>query len=197
MTPVTERPLVKRVAVFCGANVGKSPEYCVAAGALGKALSQRNLTVVYGGTKRGVMRSLADAVVDSGGTLHGVVSEALVLKGQCYDRASILDAVETRSLRKSRMAELADAFIALPGGLGTLEEIIEMWVDAQFDGHTKPLGLLNTNGFYNPLMAFLQHMVSEQFLPASHLQMVALSDSPGQLIEAMLSAESIKTEKWI
>ena len=189
--------MIRRVAIFCGSNVGKSPEYGAAAAVLGKALSQRDITVVYGGTKRGVMGSLADAVVESGGTLHGVVSKALVLKGHSYERASILDAVETRSLRKSRMAELADAFIALPGGLGTLEEIIEMWVDAQFNGHTKPLGLLNTNGFYDPLMAFLQHMVSEQFLPANHLQMVTLSDSPHHLIEAMLSAQPIKTEKWI
>lgn len=187
----------KHVAVFCGSNVGKSPEYRMAGAALGRALAEKEFTVVFGGTKRGIMGSLADAVIENGGTLHGVVNKTLVLKGHSYENASILDVVESRSLRKLRMAELADAFIALPGGLGTVEEIMEMWVDAQFNGHTKALGLLNTRGFYDPLMAFLEHMVAEKFLPVNHLQMIALSECPSELIEEMLKAESILTEKWI
>ena len=144
-----------KLAVFCGSNSGRTQIYRDAAAALGVALADQGIRLVFGGTNKGLMKVLADAVLGAGGTAHGIIPRALVDKGQQYPGLMETEIVETRSLRKLRMAAIADGFVALPGGVGTIEELLEMWVDAQFDGHSKPIGLYNVAGFFDHLLRFI------------------------------------------
>jgi uncharacterized protein (TIGR00730 family) len=136
-------------------------------------------------------------VVAGGGVAHGVIPAALVDKGQQYAHLSRADIVETRSQRKRRMAEIADGFIAMPGGVGTLEELLEMWVDAQLDGHGKPLGLLNVGGFFDGLLTFIGTMIEERFLPSQHRDMIIAVPDPDDLLDAFSSFAPVTTSKWM
>jgi uncharacterized protein (TIGR00730 family) len=186
-----------RIAVFCGSNFGASDIYRDGAAALGRALARRGIELVFGGTNKGLMKTLADTVRERGGTAHGIVPRALIDKGQQYPDLSRLEIVATRSQRKRRMAEVADGFIAMPGGVGTVEELFEMWVDAQFDGHHKPLGLLNVGGFFDGLMSFVDTMIDQRFLPSAHGSMIIAKSDPEALLDAFESFVPVTTSKWM
>ena len=186
-----------KIAVFCGSNLGRGPGYGASAQALGEALAARRIELVFGGTNKGLMKIVADAVVAGGGQVHGVIPRALFDKGQQYPDLGRAEIVETRSLRKRRMAEIADAFVAMPGGLGTLEELLEMWVDAQLDGHAKPLGLLNVGGFFDGLLAFVDTMIEEAFLPRQHRAMIIADEDPNRLLDAFRSFAPVTASKWM
>jgi uncharacterized protein (TIGR00730 family) len=186
-----------RLAVFCGSNSGRTEIYRNAAAALGAALADQKIQLVFGGTNKGLMKVLADAVLGAGGTAHGIITRALVDKGQQYPGLTEAEIVETRSLRKLRMAAIADGFIALPGGVGTIEELLEMWVDAQFDGHNKPIGLYNVAGFFDDLLRFIDHMVAEVFLPPQQRDMIIVQSDPHALLAALRTFTPVTTPKWM
>jgi uncharacterized protein (TIGR00730 family) len=186
-----------RIAVFCGSNFGARDAYRTGAEQLGRQLALERIELVFGGTGRGIMGVLAAAALAEGGRVHGVATQAFEKKGHLCPGLTSLEVLETRSLRKLRMAELADGFIGLPGGLGTVEEMLEMWVDAQFNGHIKPLGLLNTEGFYDLFLRFVDHMAAEAFLPALQRGMVIVESDPARLLEAMRGFQPITTPKWM
>ncbi len=166
------------VCVFCGANAGTDPAYTEAAKALGRALAERHLTLVYGGGAVGLMGLVADAALAAGGEVIGIIPQSLMDKEIGHKSLTRLEVVDGMHARKARMAELSDAFIALPGGLGTLEELFEVWTWGQLGYHGKPLGLLEVNGFYSKLTAFLDHIVGEGFVRAPHRDMLQVSESP-------------------
>jgi uncharacterized protein (TIGR00730 family) len=186
-----------KVAVFCGSNFGKSGIYRDAAEALGRALAEQRIELVFGGTNKGLMKVIADAVTADGGTTHGIVPRALVDKGQQYPCLTHAEIVETRSARKRRMADLADGFIAMPGGVGTVEELFEMWADAQLDGHRKAIGLLNVGGFFDGLMTFIDTMIEEAFLPPQHRNMVSIDADPRVLLAGFREFVPVTTPKWM
>jgi uncharacterized protein (TIGR00730 family) len=188
---------MKKVAVFCGSNFGKSDIYRDAATALGRAFAGRGIALVYGGTNKGLMKIVADALLDGGGEAHGVIPRALVDKGQQYDRLTTVEIVATRSVRKLRMAEMSDGFIAMPGGIGTVEELFEMWVDAQFEGHRKPIGLYNVGGFYEDLLRFVRTMIAQEFLPPQQSDMLIVESDPAALLERMARFTPVTVSKWM
>lgn len=187
---------IARVAVYCGSNFGQGEAYRNAAVALGRELAVRGIGLVYGGTMKGLMGVVADAFLDAGGSAHGVITQRLFDKGQLHPRLTVHETVAAMGLRKARMLELADACIALPGGIGTLEELMEAWTLNQLGDIDKPVGLLDVDGFYEPLIAFVDRMVERGFLPAAHRVSLATSADPGTLIDALAVAEPITAPKW-
>ncbi|MFA6044137.1 MAG: TIGR00730 family Rossman fold protein [Phycisphaerales bacterium] len=159
---------ISRICVFCGASHGGRPEYTMAAFALGRAIAARGMTLVYGGGRAGLMGAVADAALAAGGKAIGVITTLLKDRELGHTGLTELTIVETMHERKQMMADLADAFIALPGGLGTLDEVFEILAWAQLGIHSKPVGLLNTLGYYEPLMAFLDQADREKFLRLNH-----------------------------
>jgi uncharacterized protein (TIGR00730 family) len=188
---------MKNIAVFCGSNVGKSDIYRDAALSLGRAFAVQKIGLVYGGTNKGLMKIVAEALLENGGEAHGFIPQSLVEKGQRYERLTTTEVVATRSLRKIRMAEVSDGFIAMPGGIGTIEELFEMWVDAQFDGHKKPIGLYNVDGFYDGLLHFVQTMIDQGFVPPQQKDMVIVDSDPEKLIASMRTYTPITIPKWM
>lgn len=186
-----------KFAVFCGSNSGHSDAYREAAAVLGREFASQDIGLVFGGTTRGLMKVVADAVADEGGVLHGIIPDILAKRGQQYENLTVSEVVDTRAERKLRMAAVADGFIAMPGGLGTLEELFEMWVNAQFEGHHKPLGLYNVNGFYSQMLEFLDTMVSEGFLPAEQRHMLIVASEPKSLLDKMQNYRPINVSKWM
>jgi uncharacterized protein (TIGR00730 family) len=187
---------IARVVVFCGSNVGQGDAFRRAAVALGRELAARDIGLVFGGTMKGLMGVLADAVLDAGGRAHGVITQRLFDKGQLHGRLSAHEIVAAMGLRKARMLELADACIALPGGIGTVEEFMEAWTLNQLGDIDKPVGLLDVDGFYQPFLAFVDRMVDCGFLPAAHRPSLAVSTEPGALIDALAAALPITAPKW-
>lgn len=186
-----------RVAVFCGSNFGKSDIYRESAVELGRALAARGNVLVFGGTSKGLMKVVADAALDAGGEIHGVIPRNLVEKGQQHPKLTIADVVADRAVRKVRMAEVADAFIAMPGGIGTIEELFDMWVDAQFDGHKKPLGLYNVDGFFDGMLAFIDSMIARGFLPPQQKDMLIVESGPDALLDRFGTFTPITVSKWM
>ena len=180
---------LKSICVYCGSNTGADPAYAEAARAVGAALAQSGVRLVYGGGQVGLMGILADAAIDAGGDVLGVIPDFLHHKEIAHPRVSDMRIVTTMHERKMIMAEAADAFIAMPGGLGTLEELFEMWTWSQLGRHDKPLGLLNINGYWDQMLGFLDHMQGEGFVEARHRAMLACEDTPDALIEALKAAE--------
>ena len=148
---------LKSVCVFCGASPGARPIYHEAAAQLGRHIAERGLTLVYGGGAVGLMGIVANAALEAGGEVHGVIPRALREKEVGHNKLTRLDVVETMHIRKARMAELSDGFIAMSGGIGSFEEIFEIWTWSQLGIHGKPLGFLNIDGFYDALFAFLDN----------------------------------------
>ncbi|MFP5246901.1 MAG: TIGR00730 family Rossman fold protein, partial [Thermoanaerobaculia bacterium] len=159
---------MQRICVFCGSNKGSDPAYLDAARNLGTLFAREGIALVYGGGSVGLMGELADAVLHAGGEVIGVIPHALWAREVGHRGLTDLRIVDTMHERKAMMADLADAFIALPGGLGTLEEIFEIWTWAQLGLHAKPVGFLDVNGFYTPLMQFLERAARERFLRDEH-----------------------------
>ncbi|KJK09091.1 MULTISPECIES: TIGR00730 family Rossman fold protein [Pseudomonas] len=188
---------VRSVCVFCGASAGVNPAYREAAIALGQTIAQRGLTLVYGGGAVGLMGIVADAAMAAGGEVIGIIPEALKNAEVGHTGLTRLEVVDGMHARKARMAELSDAFVALPGGLGTLEELFEVWTWGQLGYHAKPLGLLDVNGFYSKLGSFLDHVVEEGFVRPQHRAMLQLADAPGELLDAMDSFQAPVAPKWV
>ncbi len=174
---------MKRICVFCGSSPGARQEYVQAARELGQVLTKRNIGLVYGGARVGVMGELASAVLKNGGEVIGVIPQDLVEKEVAFTELADLRVVGSMHERKALMAELADAFIALPGGLGTIEEFFEVLTWAQLGMHHKPCGLLNICQYYDNLMTFLDQAVAEQFIEAEHRSMLLIDESPDALLD--------------
>jgi uncharacterized protein (TIGR00730 family) len=175
---------VKAVCVYCGSSFGNDPAYLDATRELATQLAQNGLAVVYGGAAVGLMGALADAALAAGGEVVGIIPRQLVDREIAHRGLTQLHVVNTMHERKALMAELSDAFVALPGGIGTLEELIEIWTWFQLGLHSKPLAVINTNGYYDGLAAFLDHALGQGFLPeASRRALTVAADGPA-LIEA-------------
>ena len=188
---------IRRLAVFCGSNPGARPDYVDAARALGVLLAQRGIGVVYGGSSVGLMAALADAMQDELGDVIGVIPRMLVEREVANKSLTDLRVVETMHERKALMAELADGFIALPGGIGTLEEFFETWTWAQLGMHAKPCGILNVAGYYDSMLQFLDHAVAERFVRDVHRSMVVVESDPEKLLSRFASYEPPRVVKWI
>jgi len=188
---------ITSIAVFCGSNFGNSDAYSGGARRLGKALADAGITLVYGGTTKGLMGVVADALIDAGGTAHGVITEKLRERGHAHPALHRSEIVATLRLRKQRMVELADAFIAMPGGIGTMEEMMEVWTMNQLAEIDKPVGLLNIADFYRPFLAFIDHMVVCKFLPADHRQSICVDPDPAVLIEQLRNFVPSNVPKWL
>jgi uncharacterized protein (TIGR00730 family) len=185
------------VCLFCGSSPGASPAYAEAAALLGRTLAGRGLTLVYGGGRVGLMGIAADAALAAGGKVIGVIPEVLATRELAHPRVTELRIVESMHERKAMMSELADGFIALPGGIGTLEEWFEVWTWSQLGFQTKPCGLLNVAGYYDHLLAFLDYMTSERFLTEAHRLMAIVDDQPERLLDRLASHQLLQARKWI
>ena len=185
------------LCVFCGSNPGASPAYAEAAARLGRTLAGRGLNLVYGGGRVGLMGVVADAALAAGGTVTGVIPEALATRELAHAALSDLRVVSSMHERKARMSELSDGFIALPGGIGTLEEWFEVWTWSQLGFQPKPCGLLNVAGYYDHLLAFLDHMTAERFLTEIHREMVVVDDDPERLLDRLAAWQPPRVRKWI
>jgi uncharacterized protein (TIGR00730 family) len=186
-----------RICVFCGSSFGSNPAYSRAAEHLGESFTDGNIELVYGGATVGLMGLLADAVLQGGGRVTGVIPQALVEKEIAHTGLTDLRVVSSMHERKAIMADLADAFIALPGGFGTLEEFCEVLTWSQLGLHRKNCGLLNLNGYYDGLLSLFDHAVAEGFLKAANRKLVQSDSDPDRLINAVLSAVPVVEAKWI
>jgi uncharacterized protein (TIGR00730 family) len=185
------------VAVFCGSNFGVSPAYREAAGALGREIAARGLTLVYGGTHMGLMGVLADAALAADGTVVGIINRRLHERGHLHPRLTRHEIAASMRERKARMADLADAFIALPGGLGTLEELFEAATLTQLGDHVKPCGVLNVRGFYDPMRAMLERAADEGFVKPEHRDLILIDADPAALLDALAVWQRPSVDKWI
>lgn len=174
-----------RIGVFCGSSLGRGDEYSAGAKAFASAVALRGMSVVYGGASVGLMGVVADAVLAGGGEVIGVIPRTLVDREIAHRRLTELRVVETMHERKAGMAALADAFVALPGGLGTLEELFEVWTWAQLGLHAKPCGLLNTAGYYDPLIEFVDHAVREGFVREQQRSTLVVLSDPAELLDTL------------
>jgi uncharacterized protein (TIGR00730 family) len=187
---------VQRICVYCGSSPGERSDYPDAAVALAGELVDRNLELVYGGACKGIMGVVADAVLECGGRVTGVMPHSLVRKEIAHTGLTELHVTETMHERKAMMAELADGFVALPGGFGTLEEIIEMLTWGQLDFHRKPCGLLNVRGYYDRLCEFMAHSEREGFVKSQHRSMLVVADNAATLLDRFASYEPPQLAKW-
>ena len=188
---------LRALCVFCGANPGVQPEYVAAGEALGRLLASRGIALVYGGGGIGMMGAVARAALGGGGRVIGVIPERLERKELAQKGLTELHVVGSMHERKAMMADRSDAFVALPGGYGTLEEFFEVLTWAQLGFHHKPVALMNTLGFFDPLYALLDHMVSEGFVRPQHRGMVLSADAPAPLLEVILAYRPPTVEKWL
>jgi uncharacterized protein (TIGR00730 family) len=188
---------MKRICVYCGSSVGRDPCYAETARALAEALVARDLALVYGGAAVGIMGVLADTVLAAGGKVVGVIPQALVAKEVAHENLTELRVVGSMHERKALMAELADGFIALSGGLGTVEELFEVLTWAQLGFHAKPCGLVNIHGYFDGLTKFLEHAVHELFVKESHREMLMVEASPERLLDRFAAYRAPQLTKWL
>lgn len=188
---------MKRVCVYCGSNSGSNPAYARAAQELGAALARRDIALIYGGGRVGLMGTLADAALAAGGHVIGVIPEALATREVAHRGLPDLRVVASMHERKALMVSLADAFIALPGGFGTLEEFCEVLTWAQLGLHRKPHGLLNIDGFYDSLLAFFNHAVGQKFIRPVHREFVLTESHPARLLDLLAQAHMPNLHKWL
>jgi len=186
---------MQSLCVFCGSSAGTRPVYAEAARAFGQAVAQGGITLVYGGGHVGLMGAVADAALAAGGTVIGVMPRHLVEREIAHTGLTRLDVVESMHERKARMAELADGFVALPGGAGTLEELFEQWTWAQLGTHAKPCGVLNVAGFYDALLAQARHMTEEGFMRREYLEMLVIGITPKEILQGF-SGYIPPKKKW-
>jgi uncharacterized protein (TIGR00730 family) len=190
-------PDLSSICVFCGSNAGTDPAYLAAAEEVGAGLAQRGIRVVYGGGRVGLMGAVADAARAAGGEVIGVIPKQIFDLEIGHTGIDDLRVVGSMHERKALMAELADAFIALPGGIGTLEELFEVFTWAQLGLHAKPLGLLDVAGYYEPLAAFLDHSVEQGFLRPETRSILSVSDAFDELLGALHDTRPALRPKWI
>ena len=188
---------MKRICVFCGSNLGSRPAYAEAARRMGTALAVRGIGLVYGGGRVGLMGVVADAALAARGEVIGVIPEALAAREVAHVGLSELRVVDSMHTRKAMMADLAAAFVALPGGYGTLEEFCEVLTWAQLGLHQKPCGLLNVEGYYDPLLSLLDHAVRERFLHPAHRSLVLEGQDPDLLLDLLTRYQPPALERWI
>jgi len=188
--------VLRSICVFCGASTGTDPVYREAAAAMGRTLAEQGITLVYGGGAVGLMGVVADAALAAGGEVIGIIPQSLKDAEIGHPGLTRLEIVDGMHARKARMAELADAFIAMPGGLGTLEELFEVWTWGQLGYHAKPLGLLDTNHFYAKLSHFLDHLVAEAFVRPQYREMLQRGDTPDALLERLRAWQPTIKAKW-
>jgi uncharacterized protein (TIGR00730 family) len=189
--------MLRRICVFCGASSGNRPAYVAAAKRVGRELAERGIGLVYGGGNIGLMGTLADACLEAGGYVIGVIPQALVAKEVAHKRLSDLRIVASMHERKAMMAELSDAFVAMPGGFGTFEEWFEVVTWAQLGLHVKPCALLNVDGYYDPLIALIDHAVKEGFINSTHRQLLLSGSDAHQLIDKLVTWRPMRVEKYI
>lgn len=187
---------LRRVCVYCGSNPGRHEAYREAACALGRTLAGRALGVVYGGASVGLMGAVAEAALDAGGEVIGVIPRGLVEREIAHAGLARLHVVESMHDRKALMTSLSDAFVALPGGLGTLDELFEALTWAQLGLHSKPVGLLNVEGFFDPLLTYLDHAVAEGFLRPAHRGLLLAAADVEELLERLAEARPVRASKW-
>ncbi len=189
---------MQRACVFCGSSPGARPQYTEATEDLGSLLVQNGITLVYGGASVGLMGRLADTVLSEGGEAVGVIPRALVEREIAHLGLTELHVVDSMHERKALMADLSDAFVALPGGLGTLDELFEVYTWAQLGLHRKPCGLLNVEGYYQHLADFLDHAVGERFVRDEHRDMLIVEEDPATMLERLQGFDpATLTPKWI
>ena len=188
---------MRRICVYCGSSNGKRPEYAAAARELANVLVRHDLELVYGGADKGIMGVIADAVLEQGGKVHGVIPQMLCDKEIAHQGLTELHIVASMHARKTLMAALSDGFIAMPGGFGTLEEIIEMVTWGQLRFHDKPCGLLNTDGYFDRLLGHLDHAAGEGFLRAENRTMLLSDRDPAGLIRQFERYTAPQVEKWV
>ena len=188
---------MKRVCVFCGSSPGRDPRYRDAAGRLARTLVARRLGLVFGGGSVGLMGVLADAVLGAGGEAIGVIPHGLAAREVAHRGLRDLRVVPSMHARKSLMAELSDAFLALPGGFGTFEELFEVITWAQLGIHRKPIGLLNAGGYYDGLIGFLDHAVAEGFVSVENRGLVQVADTPEALLDRLAAHRQGAGPEWI
>ncbi|RUO31918.1 TIGR00730 family Rossman fold protein [Aliidiomarina sedimenti] len=188
---------MKSICIYCGSNPGRGAVYAGAARELARELVNRDLKLVYGGASVGIMGLIADTVLELGGEAVGVIPEALVRKEVAHANLTELFVTQSMHERKTLMSELSDGFIAMPGGIGTLEEIFEVWTWAQLGFHGKPCGLLNVDGYFDSLIAFLDNAVAEQFVQQPHRDMLIVDAVADTLLDRFASYEAPTIVKWI
>ncbi|HVM60348.1 MAG TPA: TIGR00730 family Rossman fold protein [Verrucomicrobiae bacterium] len=185
------------ICVYCGSSPGKDPSFAQAARELGALLAKRGHTLVYGGGNVGLMGVVADAVLAAGGRVVGVIPDNLVRREVGHTGLTEQHVVTSMHDRKAKMAALGDGFLALPGGVGTLEEIVEVFVWMQLGLHGKPCALLNVNGYYDPLVKYLEHMVESRFLWPEQLSQLIVAREPAEALDRMASFVPKSMEKWL
>ncbi len=185
------------LCVYCGSSSGSEPAYAAAARELGQLLAAQQIELIYGGGRVGLMGTLADAVLDAGGRVQGVIPQSLANREVAHHGLTQLHIVETMHQRKALMAELSDGFLALPGGLGTIEELFEICSWAQLGMHAQPIGLLNVAGYFDLLLRFLDHAVSHQLLKPVHREVLIVSTDPAEMLRMLRQALPVSAPKWI
>jgi hypothetical protein len=188
---------MKRICVYCGSSPGKNPAYTDAANQFARVMCEREIGLVYGGAAIGVMGAIADAVLAGGQEVIGVIPESLAIKEVAHQNLSELHIVASMHERKAMMAELADGFIAMPGGWGTLEEIFEILTWAQLGFHEKPCALFNVEGYYDGLISFLEHSFEQQFVKQLCRPMLMQGDDPEDLLDRFAAYRAPKVRKWV
>jgi uncharacterized protein (TIGR00730 family) len=188
---------MKKLCVYCGSSSGRHPDYVKVARQLARAMVNKNIDLVYGGASVGIMGEIANAVLEEGGDVIGVIPKGLFAKEVAHTGITELREVGSMHERKALMADLSDGFIALPGGLGTIEEIFEIITWSQLGMHRKPCGLLNVNHYYDKLIGFLDHAVSEQFIKATHRSTILIDKCSDRLLEKFEAYKAPETAKWI
>jgi uncharacterized protein (TIGR00730 family) len=188
---------IRRVCVFCGSSPGDHPDHARASRHFGTLLARESIGLVYGGGKTGLMGEIADAVLAAGGEVIGVIPEHLDAREVAHRGLSDLRVVRTMHERKAMMADLADGFVGLPGGLGTIEEFFEVATWSQLGIHAKPTALLNVRGYYDLLAQFLDHAVAEGFLRVDHRALIAICHESGAVLQALRSFEPTLAERWL
>jgi uncharacterized protein (TIGR00730 family) len=189
---------MQSICVYCGSSDKSHPEYLAAARNMGAVLARRGLTLVYGAGKTGLMGAVADGALEAGGEVTGVIPGYFNTPQLCHTRLTRLEIVETIHQRKARMVELADGFVALPGGFGTLEELFEVLTWAQIGLHRKPVGLLNTRRYYDPLLALVEHARSEGFIYAEHMLLFKHAEQPDELLDLLSNQQPPQgLERWL
>ena len=188
---------MKRLCIYCGSSPGARADYAQAAQQCGQLLAAAGVGLVYGGGRVGMMGLIADAVIEQGGEVIGVIPHHLADKELAHERATEMIRVNSMHERKQLMADLSDGFIALPGGIGTLEELFETFTWLQLGLHPKPIGVLNVAGFFDAMLAQLDHMVAERFLKPEHRDMLIVDDDMERLMARMEAFVAPDAEKWL
>ena len=188
---------IRRICVYCGSSPGKNPAYALAAAHLAEEMRRRDIGLVYGGAAVGVMGAVANAMLEAGGEAIGIIPKSLAVKELAHDNLTELHVVASMHERKAMMAELADGFIALPGGWGTLEEIFEILTWAQLGFHDKPCGLLNIDGYYDGLIGFLENSFEQEFVNQLFRPMLMTAEDPSSLLSQFANYKAPRVQKWM